>query len=724
MHYSDFILLIVLLSARALCQGHVEHQEKPGHTNRLSNEKSPYLRQHQHNPVDWWPWCEEAFAEAKKRGIPVFVSVGYSTCHCCHVMAHESFENEAIATQMNKEYVNIKVDREERPDIDAIIQKYIQVMSRQGGGWPASVFMTADKKPIYAGTYYPAEDKHGRPGFPKVLSGITKAWKENPEQVAATGKQINKIIADMTVTKPSEELPDVLLALSAADRLMTQYDEAYGGFGQAPKFPRTSVHELLLAVAGRTGRKSYHEAAISSLKAMARGGIYDHVGGGFHRYSTDPVWLVPHFEKMLYDEALIAMTYTAAWQADGDAVLSYIAQDTLDCVLRDFQHESGGIMCAYDADSGGEEGSYYVWKQTELEQLLQAPALEVVLSRFGIQTKGNWHELPDCNILAVEQTWEEVAEELKKTPVEVRALWEASRPILREARDKRPRPGLDHKILSGWNGMAISSLAKAGFAFERKDYIAAAERAATFVHEKLMTEDGQLLRRWCEGEARFPGVLKDYAFMAAGYLDLFEATGNRVWLDHSAKLAEAMISLFAANDGGFFDAPVGDFGLQTKEPYDGAVPSGNSVAIGVLLRLSDWFMRPDLAKQATTALRAFDDSLNRAPHAYPTMLLGLLGAQDGLCEVVIASNGTKDLLTTALRGAYLPLGIRIVATDKQLSKLGKSIPLLKAKSTNDGTSVGFVCRSGTCKAPTTSTEGLTRSIAAALRQTLQEPEKK
>jgi hypothetical protein len=583
--------------------------------------------------------------------------------------------------------------------------------------------MTSDKKPIYAGTYFPAEDMHGRPGFPRLLTGITKAWKEKPDQVLSTGKQINKIIADMTRTEPSKELPDVLLSISAADRFMMQHDEVYGGFGQAPKFPRTSVHELLLAVTGRTGKKSYHDAAVHSLKAMAKGGIYDHVAGGFHRYSTDPIWLVPHFEKMLYDEALIAQTYTTAWQADGDADLAYIAQDTLDCVIRDFQHKTGGFMCAYDADSGGEEGSYYVWKQKELEALLKEPTLEVVLSRFGIQTHGNWHELPDCNILSVEQTWDEVAEELKKTTKEVRALWEASRETLRNARDKRPRPGLDHKILSGWNGMTISALAKAGFAFGRSDYIAAAEKAATFIHENLTTKEGQLLRRWCEEEARYPGVLKDYAFVAAGYLDLFESTGNKKWLIRATNTAETMIKLFTAEDGGFFDAPAGDLGIQTKEPYDGAIPSGNSVAINVLLRLSDWLMRGDLAKPAHTALRAFDSAMNQAPHAYPAMLLGLVTAQDGLSEVVLAANGADDPLISTLRGAYLPLGIRLIASDKQLEDLGKSIPLLKAKNTNKGKSVAYVCRNGTCKAPTEDSKVLAASIVAALKQDPPEPEK-
>ena len=723
MHIHEIAMIAALLAITTMAQDHKPDHKTPKHTNRLSNEKSPYLLQHQHNPVDWWPWCAEAFEEARKRGVPVFVSVGYSTCHWCHVMAHESFENEALAAQMNRDYVNIKVDREERPDIDAIIQKYIQVMSRQGGGWPASVFMTHDKQPIFAGTYFPPEDMHGRPGFSNILTGITKVWKDKPDEILKTGKQINKIIADMTHTEPSKKLPDVLLALSAADSLLVQHDKAHGGFGSAPKFPRTSVHDLLLAVAGRTGRASYREAAEHSLLAMAKGGIYDHVGGGFHRYSTDPIWLVPHFEKMLYDEALIAQTYTAAWQATENDELAYVAQDTLDCVLRDFQHSTGGLMCAYDADSGGEEGSYYVWTMKELEELLDKSTVDVVFSRFSVQTNGNWNELPGTNILAVEQSWKDVADELKKTPAEVRALWEGCRAKLRAARDKKPKPGLDHKILAGWNGMAISALAKAGFAFDRDDYIAAAVKSATFIHEKLTSKEGLLLRRWCDGEALHPGVLTDYAFVSQGYIDLFEATGDKLWLDRAASLARRMNELFAAKDGGFYDAPVGDLGIQTKEPYDGAIPSGNSVAVSVLLRLSDWLMRKDLHKQATTALRAFDASMRRAPIAYPTMLMGLLAAHDGLSEIVVAAGSEPGEMSDVLRKSYHPLSIRLLASDQQLAILGQDIPLLKGKSTSEGKAVAYLCKDGVCKAPSQDANKLKASIEAALLQDPPEPEK-
>ena len=674
--------------------------EKPKHpANRLAKEKSPYLQQHAHNPVDWWPWSEAAFVEAKKRGVPIFLSIGYSTCHWCHVMERESFENEKIAAYLNAHFVCVKVDREERPDVDAVYMKSLRAF--QGNlGWPASLWLTAAKKPFFGGTYFPPDR------FQKLLEQIVGLWKENPEALLADADRVIDFVKRLAKVEPSKELPPVSLALEAAEAFLKEHDKIHGGFGRAPKFPRTSVHELLFLTSELTGRPDYEKAALHSLVQMARGGVYDQVGGGFHRYSTDPEWLVPHFEKMLYDQALIACTYLDAGLVSGDRFYFDLAADILHCVARDFRHAEGGFFSAYDADSGGVEGSYYVWKRPEVVKLLGKEAAALVTARFGLVGESNWHEAPEPGdqILSVSQRWESVAKTIDKTPAETAALWQDARRRLLDHRNLRVKPGLDHKCIVAWNGMAITAFARGGRTLDRPELVEIAAGSARFVLAKLRKKDGSLNRRWCDGESEFDGVLADYAFFGRSLIDLFEATGDPRWISEARAVARHMTSLFEDEAGGFFDSPkfAKDLVAQTRDPYDGATPSGNSIALAFLIRLADLTGDTAFKTSAEKGLKSLRTLLERFPRGYPALLATVAAGADGLREIVIIGDRDRDS-TKALRAVvnerYLPNTVLCMLDDAEARSAEKLIPMLREKRSDKGEAIAYVCRNGVCKLP-------------------------
>ena len=681
----------------------------PRKLNRLAKEKSPYLLQHAGNPVDWWPWGDEAFAEAKRRDVPVFVSIGYSTCHWCHVMEHESFEDDAIAAYMNANFVNVKLDREERPDVDAIYMQAVQMFTEGRGGWPASIWMTADRKPFWGGTYYRP------PVFRRLLERVTELWKTQREGIIADADRTVQSIRSTVAVAAAKALPKKSLIAQAAASIYADYDTEYGGFmRRGPKFPRTSVHELMFLASVREKQPTWRDVALESLRKMCRGGIYDHVGGGFHRYSVDREWRVPHFEKMLYDQALITKTLIEAWQiSGGEPFFADVVRDTLTCLRRDFlAKEEGAFISAYDADSGGEEGTYYIWTPKEFAQLLDEKTTQVIVTRFGVTEDGNWSEHRGHTVLEAVKTWTDVAQVTKLTEAECRKRWEASRPILRAARDRRPRPGADTKILTDWNGLTISAFARAGRVLDESTYVDTAVHAARFVLDRLRTDNGRLLHRYAGGDAAIDGVLTDYAYFIEGLLDLFEATGDVTWIDESVRLTDIVMVDFVGPAGGFFDASVRtkDIPVRLMDAYDGARPSGNSVMTRNLARLGDWTGDTKYATAAEVTLRMFAPRLNDAPRPYPTMLRALDAAHVGLREVLIVGEPkTSAALRRVVDTTYLPNAVVAFLAETQVKRAAKRLPVVAGKVAKNG-ATAYVCRAGACQAPTRDADVLTTQL--------------
>ncbi|MCH7505594.1 thioredoxin domain-containing protein, partial [PVC group bacterium] len=601
------------------------------YTNRLINEKSPYLLQHAHNPVDWYPWGDEAFEKAKKENKPVFISVGYSTCHWCHVMEEESFSNPEIAKIMNDNFVSIKVDREERPDVDNYYMSAVQAMTGSGG-WPMSVFLTPEGKPFYGGTYFPPDDRWGRPGFATILNTMADKWKNDRENLLESAQDMSSRLQALvsrstsSKTKISEEILE-----KGFRSFVTQFDSRYGGFG-VPKFPRSHTLSFLLRYWQRVKDAKALEMVEKTLQAMARGGIYDHIGGGFHRYSTDAKWRVPHFEKMLYDQAIIAKAYLEAYQVTGNESYADMARDIFDYVLRDMTDVQGGFYSAEDADSSvvlddnkvaakKREGAFYVWSKDEIKKYLEPVKAKIFSYHYGVESGGNvardpFGEFKKKNILYVVSNVEKTALEFKKSQKEIQSILEESKAILFDIRAKRPRPYLDDKVLTDWNGLMISSLAYGARVLENKRYEIAARKAADFILKEMKRSDGRLLHRWREGDAGIPGFLEDYAFFTNGLYDLYEATFDTRYLKEAKYLSEEMIRLFADKTSGGFYFTSHDtkenFG-RTKEIYDGATPSGNSVAALALLRVGRLTVSQNLEDQAYKTLEAFSGSLAQSP---------------------------------------------------------------------------------------------------------------
>jgi hypothetical protein len=722
------------------------------HTNRLAREKSPYLLQHAHNPVDWYPWGEEAFAKARRENKPIFLSIGYSTCHWCHVMAHESFENEATAALMNREYVNIKVDREERPDVDRVYMTFVQATTG-GGGWPMSVWLTPDLKPFVGGTYFPPEDRYGQPGFAKVLERIAAAWKKDHEKIAEQGSQIVKALRESQNAQPEGAAKiDEQLFQTAYEQLLRSFDDKEGGFGTAPKFPRPVALNFLTRFYARGSKgepgKRALEMDLVTLHKMAAGGMHDHLGGGFHRYSVDRYWHVPHFEKMLYDQAQLASAYLDAFQITQDRQYADVARDILDYVARDMTSKEGGFFSAEDADSPvpvaavydrptseseknessdahraplqKSEGAFYVWTEKQVDAALGDDSA-LFKSHYGVQGHGNAPEGSDPqgefrgkNILIERHTIAETAKRFKKTDDEARQSLLRSREKLLSLRNKRPRPHLDDKIISAWNGLMISAYARAAQVLGEPRYLEKATRAVKFLRANLYDEKSKLLfRNYRESRSDIEGFADDYAFVIQGLLDLYEASFDVEWLKFAIQLQETQDRLFFdEKNGGYFSTSGKDKSvvLRMKDDNDSAEPAASSIAALNLLRLAQFRDEKKLDERARKTIDAFAPTLAHFASAMPQMLVSLDYSLAKPRQIVIAgkidSDGTKALLAEVNRH-FLSNKILILADGGEGQKFfSEKNEAIRAMSPVDGKSAAYVCENFTCKAPVTDPKGL------------------
>ncbi|HEV2861839.1 MAG TPA: thioredoxin domain-containing protein [Pyrinomonadaceae bacterium] len=672
------------------------------HTNRLAGETSPYLLQHAHNPVDWYPWGEEALGRARSEDKPILLSIGYSACHWCHVMERESFENEEIARLMNENFVNIKVDREERPDLDQIYMSAVQMMTRHGG-WPLTVFLTPDLVPFYGGTYFPPEDRYNMPGFPRILAGVADAYRTRPEEVKQSSWEILSELRRMNITSESADSLSTSLLDTARHALARSYDSRHGGFGGAPKFPSSMNLDFLLRTYKRTGDEEALRMAVHTCTKMARGGMYDHLGGGFHRYSTDAEWLVPHFEKMLYDNALLSRLYLHAFQVTREDFFRGVVVETLDYVLREMTGEGGGFYSTQDADSEGVEGKFFVWDKGEIASLLGGDDARLFNAYYGVTEGGNFE---GHNILNVSGTVGEAARESNVPEERLADVLERSRQTLFEARERRIKPGRDEKILTAWNGLMIEGFAEAAAALGREDYRQAAERAADFVLTRLR-RDGLLLHVYKDGHAKHVGFLDDYSYVLSALITLFETTGDARWLTESVGLAGKMIEEFWDEDGGgfFYTGRSGEqLIVRNKDYFDNATPSGNSVAAEALLRLSTLTGEEDYKRKAVNVLRLVRDPLERYPSAFGYALGALDFYLSTPKEIVVVSPGDpyEDARPFAeeIWTRYLPNKVVVLAAEDD-EKLAERVPLLQDRRAEGGRATAYVCENYTCQRPVT-----------------------
>ena len=670
------------------------------YTNLLINETSPYLRQHAHNPVAWHPWGEEAFAEAKRENKPILLSIGYSACHWCHVMEHESFENEEIAKLMNENFVNIKVDREERPDLDQIYMNAVQMMTHHGG-WPMTVFLTPEGVPYYGGTYFPPVDRHNLPGFPRVLIALAEAYRERPDEVAETSASVRKELERLSAAQESSELLSPDLLETAYLGIVKNFDRINGGFGSAPKFPPAMALEFLLRTHYRTGKAEALEIVTHTCRKMAEGGIYDQLGGGFHRYSTDSQWLVPHFEKMLYDNALLSRLYLHHYQVTQDSAARRTAEGTLDYVVREMTSTAGGFYSTQDADSEGVEGKFFVWSHANIEELLGAADAGLFNDYYSVTPEGNFEE---ANILNVKRSVEDVAAKHNMEPATLAALLAQSRKLLFDVREHRVKPDRDEKILTAWNGMMLASFAEAGAILDRADYTDVARRNARFVLDTLRS-DGLLLRTFKDGVAKLNGYLEDYAFLSEGLLTLYETTGESEWLEECITLTAKMVEEFWDDEaGGFFFTGKSHETLivRSKDFFDNATPSGNSVAAEVMLRLASLTDNDDYRRRATTVLRLIVGGLTRYPAGFGRALGALDFHLSSPKEIAIAGE-PQNLATRSLKREvwkrYLPNKVVGEARPDQ-PRAAQLVPFLRERNVT-GEPRAYVCEHYVCKNPVT-----------------------
>jgi uncharacterized protein YyaL (SSP411 family) len=683
------------------------------HTNRLAQETSPYLLQHRHNPVDWYPWSPEAFARARADDKPLLLSVGYSACHWCHVMERESFENEEIAALMNRLFVNIKVDREERPDVDQIYMQAVQSMTGHGG-WPMTVFLTPEGVPFYGGTYFPPVDRHGMPAFPRLIQGVAEAYRGRRSEVVEAGKQLLEQMQQGERLRSSNTLLTDSILFSAYQALSGEFDAREGGMGRAPKFPQPMNWEFLLRFWKRTGNARALEMARLTLTKMARGGMYDQLGGGFHRYSVDGQWLVPHFEKMLYDNAQLASLYLHGWLATGDPEYRRVCEETLDYILREMTHASGGFLSAQDADSEGVEGKFFVWSEDEIRAALpDAEMAQAALVYWGADEEPNFE---GRSILFVPREPSQVAQDLGMSLERLAGLIAAARTRLYDAREKRVHPGLDDKVLASWNGLAQAAFAEAGRALGRADYTAAAVKNAELVTAHMKDGD-RLLRSWKDGQAKIKGYLEDYAMVGAGLLVLYEATFDRRWLDESRRLADQALALFwDEREEMFFDTGEDQEALvvRPRNLFDNAVPSGTSVAIEWLLRLAILFGEERYEALALKALRPMADLMTRYPSGFGRYLAALdfhLGPVAEIALVWSDGSGPGLLAETAFRG-YMPNRLVVGAGAGSPARTG--LPLLADREAVDGKPTAYVCRRYVCQLPVTDPAALVAQLDAGV----------
>ena len=676
----------------------------PKYTNQLIHEKSPYLLQHAHNPVNWYPWGDEAFALAKKENKPVLVSIGYATCHWCHVMERESFEDPKLAEFLNANFFAIKVDREERPDVDSIYMKAIQALGQQGG-WPLNVFVTPDGVPFYGGTYFPPIQKFNRPSFSDVLHFLDNTWKNDQAKVAKQTDGLINYLKNSASQEPSGELD--ALGFQGEDKARKlygdQYDTLHHGFRFQPqnKFPPSMGLSLLLRNHHRTGDAHSLEMAENTLRAMKHGGIYDQIGGGLARYSTDYQWLVPHFEKMLYDNSLFATALIESCQVTGNSEYADYANDLFEYIDRDMTHPDGGFYSAEDADSEGVEGKFYVWSQGEIEHLLDRQTASIVIPYYNVTQEGNWEH---SNILNVTRSPEQLAKEQGLDTAMVKEEIAKGRKILLETRSKRIRPLLDDKILTSWNGLMISAMARAGRVLSDDDRIVKAEKALAFIWEHLRTDDGKLLRRWREGQARYDGYLFDYTSIAVACLELYEATYNADYIDKAAELMQTVEEKFKAPHAYYETAVDGeDLIVRQISGYDGVEPSGNSNAALALLKLSAYKLDLDLEKRAENIFVAFYVEMMEYGLNSPFMMQALHLYLSGKKEVAIVAprdHPSADDMLKLIRTGFFPNAVFAFAWEDSTEK--QRIPLLADKKVVDGKATAYVCEHGSCRAPVTS----------------------
>ncbi len=683
------------------------------HTNTLINETSPYLLQHAHNPVDWYPWGEEALARARTENKPILLSIGYSACHWCHVMEHESFENEDIARLMNENFINIKVDREERPDLDQIYMTAVQMMTGHGG-WPMTMFLTPEGVPFYGGTYFPPQDRYNMPGFPRVLLSVAAAYRSQPEQIENTVTSMLGELRRVGLAEESRELLTTEILDSAYRRIARNYDAANGGFGAAPKFPPAMTLEFFLHAYYRTGGHEVLAMVQHTASKMAAGGMYDQLGGGFHRYSVDAKWLVPHFEKMLYDNAQLARLYLHLYQITNDELARRITEGTLDYVVREMTDPRGGFYSSQDADSEGEEGKFFVWSKQEVVELLGESEAAIFCDYYDVTDGGNFEEK---NILHVNAGLDDVARKHQTTTEEARRTIEAGRRKLFEVRERRVKPGRDEKVLTAWNGLMLTTFAEASAVLDRADYLQVARANGKFLLSELQ-RDGLVLRTWKNGEAKLNGYLEDYASLIDGLTSLYEVTGELDWLENATRLTDQMIDQFWDDEaGGFFFTGKAHEQLivRSKEWLDNATPSGNSLATFVLLRLAALRGNDDYRRRATTVLRLMADQIQRFPSAFGLALTALDFYLSSPLEIAIVGQASDPRFTElrqSLWGTYLPNRV-IAPCTEAYGEAVALVPLFEGRNALQTQPTAYVCQDQTCRAPACSGAELGREIRAA-----------
>ncbi len=684
------------------------------YTNRLFLESSPYLLQHAHNPVNWFPWGDEAFRLARKLNRPVLVSIGYSTCHWCHVMEEESFEDEGIARYLNENFIAIKVDREERPELDSIYMSAVQTLTGSGG-WPLNVWLTPDRKPFHGGTYYSPGD------LMKVLQFVKVAYAANPERIAAVGRQVTLAIKSSLPRNEKNELPTADLLHDAAQSCRQHFDEVHGGLQGAPKFPGALPVKFLLRYQRRTGNNEYGKMAELTLRKMAAGGIYDQVGGGFHRYGTDDSWLVPHFEKMLYDNALLAGAYLEGYQVTGNKDFERITREILRYLQRDLSSPGGGFYAASDADSTApnghrEEGCFYRWSRRELTQILGKDRAKVVAAYYGVTTLGNF---AGSNILSAPPASMSGVGNLNSSDSGVNAVIAESRELLHQVRSRRPQPLRDEKIITGWNGLAISAFARAGFILDDRRYLEQAVKSSRFILENCYVK-GRLCRSYKDGKGEGKAYLDDYAFFIAALLDLFEATTDPYWLKRAMELDEVVKKDFEDREnGGFFMTGDDHETLLAREKpvNDDAVPSGNSVQVMNLFRLRQLTTNEEYGKRGKKALQFFSAALNSDPSGFPELLLAVDFYLDAPKEIiVVAPRGNKaaaSSLMSTLRGEFLPNRILVVVAEgEEQQAMAAVVPLVRGKKALDGKATAYVCEKKSCRLPVNDPKLFIRQLRA------------
>ncbi|MFW5940997.1 MAG: thioredoxin domain-containing protein [Chloroflexota bacterium] len=678
-------------------------------SNRLAQESSPYLLQHADNPVDWYPWSDEALEKARAENKPILLSIGYAACHWCHVMAHESFEDDDTAAIMNEHFVNVKVDREERPDLDSIYMSAVVTMTGQGG-WPMTVFLTPEGHPFYGGTYYPPVPRFGMPSFRQVLQSVARAWETQQDEIIENAGQVSEHLGQRLglMGQQSDLQPQVFD--HALQALRQSYDEAYGGWGDAPKFPQAMTIEFLLRMAVQRDGEG-QEMAAHTLEMMARGGMYDHLGGGFARYSTDSKWLVPHFEKMLYDNALLARAYLHGWQVTGRERFRQVVEETLDWVVREMRHEDGGFYSSLDADSEGEEGKFYVWNPGQIREVLPDDDADLFMSYYDVSEGGNWE---GKSILNTPRDMADVANELGVDVAQAEERLAVARQKLYERRSERVWPGRDEKVLTAWNGLMMAAFAEAGRVLDRDDYVQVARENARFLYETLRGDDGRLLRTWKAGsEGRYNGYLEDYAYLGDGLLTLYQTTFEERWFAWAEELAQVMLDHFRDEQGGgFYDTSDDHEALihRPKDVQDNAVPSGNAMAATVLLTLGLFTGKGRYWDVAEQAVAAMSGAMAQYPTGFAQWLTAatfILGDPREVAIIGDAEDEDVRALLDVAYDSYRPLQVVAVGRD------GDTVPLLKDRAQLDGRATAYVCRQFVCRRPVAEPAALQEQLASS-----------